>query len=78
MTHTDLDPLPPPARPRRSWTRGQGGVRKKHGDWYMRYMLDGKRREEKLSVKTKQEALACLRARIGKIDKGEFLAARFR
>lgn len=73
MTPTQLDDLPVSSRtPRRSWKRGMGAVRKIGPDWYMRFCEGGRRFEEKVPVKTKHEAQACLRARLNKIDKGEF------
>lgn len=59
---------------RRHWKRGMGAVRKLGSHWYMRYCVHGKRLEEKLSAKTKDEAQAMLRDRLNKVDKGEFRA----
>jgi integrase len=49
-----------------------GAVRKIGQEWYIRYCEGGQRFEEKVPVKTKHEAQACLRARLNKIDTGEF------
>lgn len=75
MTPTALETPSPPAPPRRrSWKRGMGSVRKKGRDFYIRYCKGGRRFEEKVPAKTKDEAQAFLRARLAKIDKGEFRA----
>ena len=75
MTPTQNENLPVSSLPRRrSWKRGMGAVRKIGQDWYIRFCAGGRRFEEKVPVKTKHEAQACLRSRLNKIDKGEFRA----
>ena len=60
---------------RKTWTRGNGAVRKKAGRWYMRYCWDGKRYEEGTNAQSKSEANTILREKLKNLEKGQTTVA---
>lgn len=73
-TGTETAEAPAPTTVR-TWKRGQGAIRKKGRDFYIRYCVAGKRYEEKVAARTKTEAQAFLRTKLAKVDKGGFQPA---
>jgi len=65
-------------RKRRGWKRGRGAVRKVGRVFWIRYTVDGRRREERTDATNETEARRLLNERLGDISKGVVPAAASR
>ena len=57
-------------RKKKAWTRGNGSVRQKGKQWYIRYSWNSRRVEEATSAQSRKEALTVLRNKLDGLDKG--------
>ena len=60
--------------PRKRSTLGQGSIYQRNGWWWCDFSVDGVRRRESCDTKDRDEALAYLHRRQGKLASGELLA----